>query len=51
MSNLYDIVSDKIIKFCDKTYYSDIVVSFEQSYDGKEWTKEVEFATFYNGTD
>lgn len=51
MADLYDIVGDKIIEFCNKTYYSDIVVSFEQSYDGKEWSKEVEFATFYNGTD
>lgn len=50
MADLYDIVGEKIVKFCDKTYYGDIVVSFEQSYDGKEWTKEVEFATF-NGTD
>lgn len=49
--NLYDFVGDKIIEFCNKTYYSDIVVSFEQSYDGKEWSKEVEFVTFYNGTD
>lgn len=44
--DLYDIVSVKIIEFCNKTYYSDIVVSFEQSYDGKEWSKEIEFATF-----
>lgn len=49
--NLYDFIGDKIIEFCNKTYYSDIVISFEQSYDGKEWSKEVEFATFYNGTD
>lgn len=48
--DLYDIVGDKIIEFCEKTYFSDIVCSFEQSYDGKEWTKEVEFATFYSGT-
>ena len=47
---LYDIVGDEIRKFCEKTYYGDIVFSFEQSYDGKEWTKEIEFATFYNGT-
>lgn len=43
---LYDIVADEILAFCEKTYYSDIVVSFEQSYDGKEWSKETEFATF-----
>lgn len=47
---LYDIAGDKIREFCEKTYYGDIVFSFEQSYNGKEWTKEVEFATFYNGT-
>ena len=51
MTNIYDFVGDKIIEFCDKTYYADIVCSFEQSYDGKEWTKEVEFASFENGTD
>lgn len=51
MKDLYAIVGDKIIEFCDKTYYSDIVISFEQSYDGKEWTKEVEFASFENCTD
>lgn len=50
MNNFYDIVGDKIREFCEKTYYGDIVFSFEQSYNGKEWTKEVEFATFYNGT-
>lgn len=49
-ADLYDIVGDRIREFCDKTYYGDIIISFEQSYDGKEWTKEVEFATFYNGT-
>lgn len=48
---LYDIVGDKIREFCEKNYYDDIVCSFEQSYDGIEWTKEVEFASFYNGTD
>lgn len=48
--DLYNFVGDRIIEFCDKTYYGDIVCSFEQSYDGKEWTKEVEFATFYYGT-
>ena len=49
--NLYDVVGDKIIDYCNKTYYSDIIISFEQSYDGKEWTKEVEFASFENGVD
>lgn len=48
--DLYNFVGDRIIEFCEKTYYGDIVFSFEQSYDCKEWTKEVEFATFYNGT-
>ena len=48
---LYDIVGDKIIEFCEKTYYGDIICSFEQSYNGEEWTKEVEFASFENGTD
>ena len=51
MTDLYDFVGDRIREFCDKTYYADIVCSFEQSYDGKEWTKEVEFANFENGTD
>ena len=51
MTDLYDFVGDRIREFCDKTYYADIVCSFEQSYDGKEWTKEVEFASFENGTD
>lgn len=49
-ADLYEFVGDKIIEFCDNTYYGDIVFSFEQSYDGKNWTKEFEFATFYNGT-
>ena len=51
MESLYDIVGDKIIEFCERTYYGSIVFSFEQSYDGKEWTKEVEFASFENCTD
>lgn len=50
MADLYDIVGDKIIEFCNKTYYSDIVVSFEQSYDDVNWTKEVELA-YFNGTE
>ena len=49
--SLYDIVGDKIREFCEETYYGDIICSFEQSYDGKEWTKESEFASFENGTD
>ena len=49
--DLYNFVGTRIRAFCDKTYYGDIVFSFEQSYDGKEWTKEIEFATFYNGTE
>lgn len=49
--NLYKFVGTRIRAFCDRTYYSEIVFSFEQSYDGKEWTKEIEFATLYNGTD
>ena len=51
MADLYDIVGDKIIEFCDKTYYGEIVCSFEQSYDGVEWTKETEFAYFENCTE
>lgn len=49
--DLYKFVGARIRAFCDRTYYSEIVFSFEQSYDGKEWTKEIEFATLYNGTD
>jgi hypothetical protein len=51
MADLSDIIGGKIREFCDKTYYSDIVFSFEQSYDGANWTKEVEFAYFKNGTE
>ena len=49
--DLYKFVSTRIRAFCDKTYYSNVVCSFEQSYDGEEWTKEIEYATLYNGTD
>ena len=49
--NLYEIVGDKIREFCDNSYYGDIIISFEQSYNGKEWTKEVEFASFDGCTD
>jgi len=49
--DLYKFVGTRIRAFCAKTYYSDIVFSFEQSYDGEEWTKEIEFATLHNGTD
>ena len=49
--SLYDVVGDKIREFCEKTYYGGIICSFEQSYDGKEWTKESEFASFENCTD
>ena len=48
--DLYDIVAHKIIEFCEKTYYGDVIFSFEQSYNGKDWSKEVEFATFFDGT-
>lgn len=34
--DLYDIVAHKIIEFCEKTYYGDIIFSFEQSYNGKD---------------
>lgn len=51
MSDLSDIIGGKIREFCNKTYYNDIVFSFEQSYDGVNWTKEVEFAYFKNGTE
>ena len=35
--DLYDIVADKVIEFCRKTYYDDCLVKFEISYDMKEW--------------
>lgn len=34
--DLYGIVAHKIIEFCEKTYYGNIIFSFEQSYNGKD---------------
>ena len=35
--DLYDIVADKVIEFCSKTWYYDCLVKFDISYDEKEW--------------
>ena len=35
--DLYDIVADRVIEFCRKTWYYDCLTKFEISYDGKEW--------------
>lgn len=48
MADLYSVVADKIREFCEATYYGDVVVAFEQSYDGKSWDRQVEFASFEN---
>lgn len=48
MSDLYDMVADKIQAFCQATYYGNVIASFDQSYDGKEWDHQVEFASFEN---
>lgn len=48
MADLYNIVADKIRAFCQATYYSSVIASFDQSYDGKEWEHQVEFASFEN---
>lgn len=48
MANLYNIVADKIRAFCQATYYSSVIASFDQSYDGKDWEHQVEFASFEN---
>ena len=49
--DLYDIVAEAVYKFCDDTYYHTCIAKFEQSYDGKDWTKEIEIIYFENGTD
>lgn len=37
--DLYNIVANKVVEFCKKTYPYDCFVKFEISYDGKEWDK------------
>lgn len=51
MKNLYDIVAEMVEDFCEKTYYGTCIARFEQSYDGKEWTKETEIVFFENCID
>ena len=41
--DLYSYISKEIFKYLNRTYYSDCVVEFEQSYDGINWTEEREF--------
>lgn len=43
----YEFVGEQVRKFWESTYYGDVIISFDQSYDGKEWTHEVEYVQFY----
>ena len=46
--DLYGYVSMEIYKYLERTYYTDCVVEFEQSYDGINWTEEREFISLCN---
>lgn len=47
--DLYDVVAAEVASYCEDTYYDTCVVKFEQSYDGKEWSKETEIVSVENG--
>lgn len=51
MTDAYTFVSEKLIQFCEKSYYGDCICIFEQSYDGIDWDLMSEFATFNEGFD
>ena len=51
VKDLYDIVAEAVYDYCEATYYSTCIAKFEQSYNGKEWTKETEIVYFENCTD